>query len=104
MGLGRIAKVGITYRHPLPTSYPDDNVSELDIFDDFCRVLFAYRLPGGTRGDISHGMYLSNINIFMHIFAYLADDPSILKYRFPSVSQLELGGTKLVEGQLARPE
>lgn len=83
-----------------PESYAKYNVREEDVFDDLYRVLLAYRLPGGAQDDIAHGMYMNNVNIFTHIFAYLADDPSLLEQRTPSVSVL--GKAKMVDGKLVR--
>jgi len=82
--------------------YSKYNLNVSDLFDDYYRVLFAYRLPQGAQDDISHGMYMNNINVFMHIFAYLAGDPSILQYREQSVSKL--GNAKMVEGKLVLSE
>lgn len=83
-----------------PESYAKYNVREEDVFDDIYRVLLAYRLPGGAQDDITHGMYMNNVNIFTHIFAYLAEDPSLLGQRTPSVSIL--GKAKMVDGKLVR--
>lgn len=92
------------YRFPWENSenYAKYNVLEQDVFDDMFRVLFAYRLPGGEKGDISHGMYMNNVNVFTHIFAYLAENPSLLDERAPSVSALPGSTTKMVEGRLVR--
>lgn len=72
-----------------------------DLLDDRYKVLFAYRLPNGDTYDLSQGMYMNNINVFTHIFAYLAQDPGILKYRTRSESAY--GNAKVVEGRLLPP-
>ena len=80
------------------TSCATNNIDILDVLDDRFRVFFAYRLPHGEQADLSHGMYMNNLNIFVHVFAWLAQDESILKHRKRSVSRL--GNAVLTEGQL----
>lgn len=72
-----------------------------DIFDDRFKVFFAYRLPNNDTFDLSSGMYMNNINVFIHIFSYLSQDKSLLRYRVPSESVLE--GVKMIEGKLLPP-
>ena len=50
---------------------------------------------------VSLCMYMNNINVFTHIFAYLAQDPGILKYRTRSESAY--GNAKVAEGRLLPP-
>jgi len=52
-------------------------------------TLLAIRLPGGEQRDISYGLALNHVNLFRHVFAYLNDDPDILKTREePSLSRV----------------
>ena len=55
------------------------------VTDVFFSVLMAIRLPG-EKIDISHGLPMSHVNLFRHIFAYLNDDPAILNDRVPTKS------------------
>jgi len=80
------------------TSCATNNIDILDVLDDRFRVFFAYRLPHGEQTDLSHGMYMNNLNVFVHVFAWLAQDESILKHRKRSISRL--GNAVLTEGQL----
>lgn len=56
------------------------------VTDTFFNVLLAVRLPGGQMEDISHDLPMSHVNLFRHIFAYLNDDPELLKDREPTRS------------------
>jgi hypothetical protein len=74
---------------------------------DLYGVFLAIRIPG--KGDISNGLPMSNVNVFRHIFAALADnaDPdvgrAILQRRVPSESNLH-GITLVKDGVVQRPE
>jgi len=57
-----------------------------EVAQNYFGVLLAIRLPGGERRDISQGLALSHVNLFRHVFAYLNDDPDILKTREPALS------------------
>lgn len=76
----------------------ENNIDVAEYFDDVYNVLLAYRMPDGENIDISNGLYMNNINIFVHIFAYLAQDASLLKYRKKSISRI--CDVALVEGKL----
>lgn len=73
------------------------HVNLQDIFDDYFKVLFAYRLPQGEATDISSGLYMNNSNVFLHIFAWLAEDQEILKLRPPVESHI--GEAKMIDGK-----
>ncbi len=64
------------------------NVSYEDFIDDKFGCMMAIRFPNGEQIDITAGKYMSQRNLFTHIFAYLSDDPSLLEYRAVSRSQL----------------
>jgi hypothetical protein len=59
-----------------------------DFCDDLYGVFLAIRMPEGDSADISHGMVMSHVNLFRHIFAYINKDDSILETRAPSRSYL----------------
>lgn len=88
----------ITYRGLEPENCEQQGVALQDFFDDHFKVFFAYRLPNDDTYDLASGMYMNNMNVFIHIFSYLAQDKSLLQYRVPSESVLE--DVKMVEGKL----
>ena len=61
-------------------------LTQQQVTNSFFNVLLAIRLPGGRPVDISHGLPMSHVNLFRHIFAYLNDDPELLKDRAPTRS------------------
>ncbi len=61
-------------------------ISLQDWVDDRHAVFLGIRLPYGQREDISHGLPMSHVNLFRHVFAYLNEDTGILKSREPSNS------------------
>ena len=64
------------------------NVTLDEFVQDYFGTLLAIRLPGGEQRDISYGLALNHVNLFRHVFAYLNDDPDILKTREePSLSR-----------------
>lgn len=91
-----------------PTTYrgPMSDVEEMlasgvplrDIFDDRYKVFLAYRMPYGQDYDLTNGMNMNNSNLFAHIFAWMAEDPSLLKKR--AQSQAQMGPYKMVEGEI----
>lgn len=64
------------------------NISRQDIADDIFKVFISIRMPDGTK-DISDGFVISPRNIFMHIFAALNQDKSLLQQRSPSISKVD---------------
>lgn len=68
-------------------AYKEANLTKQDLADDLFDVFLAYRMPNGEKFDLAHGMYMNNINLFTHIFSWLAQDNEILKDRIPSESQ-----------------
>ncbi len=62
------------------------DVTAEDVVNDSHNVLLAIRLPNGELVDISKGNYISNINLFLHLFTYLSDDYSILEKRVPHIT------------------
>jgi len=61
-------------------------LTQQQVTDSFFNVLLAIRLPGGQPTDISQGLPMSHVNLFRHVFAYLNDDPGLLKDRAPTRS------------------
>ena len=75
-----------------------NKIDIMDVLDDRFRVFFAWRLPHGEQADLGRGMYMNNLNVFVHVFAWLAQDESILRHRKQSVSRL--ANAVLMEGKL----
>lgn len=90
-----------TYRGLDPEDCEQQGVALQDFFDDRFKVFFAYRLPNSDAFDLTSGMYMNNMNVFIHIFSYLAKDKSLLQYRVPSESVF--GNVKMVEGKFLLP-
>ncbi len=52
-----------------------------DSVDDIFNVHLSIRLPDGDMYDLAQGHYMSQVNLFTHIFAYLSNNPEVLKTR-----------------------
>ncbi len=63
------------------------NISYEDYINDIFGGILAIRFPDGEQVDITDGHYLSQRNLFMHVFAYLSNDISLLEQRNVSESQ-----------------
>lgn len=87
-----------TYRSiPLnEETFKEAGISAKDVMDDIFNVFFAWRMPYGNMDDLSQGRYVNNINILTHIFAWMADDATLLKERTRAESTY--GPLKAVEG------
>lgn len=81
-----------------PQAFHDFGITPKDIMDDVFNVFFAYRMPDGEMYDLSQGMYMNNINVFTHIFSYLARDKGMLGDRTRSESCY--GNLHAIEGVL----
>lgn len=76
--------------------FKEAGISPKDIMDDTYNVFFAWRMPDGCADDLSQGMYMNNVNVLTHIFAWMANDPALLETRARSESIY--GSFKAVEG------
>lgn len=75
------------------------NISWKDFCEDKFSVFLSIRLPYGEMKDISHGLRMSQVNLFRHVFSYLNDDKDILSTRVPTDSYM--GSFKLMsDGQI----
>lgn len=77
-------------------AFEEVGLTPKEFMDDRFNVFFAWRMPNGDNYDLSQGMYMNNINLFTHIFAWMANDKSILEKRVRSES--EFGSLKAIEG------
>ncbi len=64
-----------------------EGITEEDLVKDLAGILLAIRVPKGKR-DISARLPMSTVNIFHHVFAYLSEDPALLKKREKTLTSL----------------
>lgn len=67
-------------------SFKEAGITPKDFMDDYFNVFFAWRMPDGREEDLAQGMYMNNVNVLTHIFAWMAEDASLLQKRSRSES------------------
>jgi hypothetical protein len=78
----------------------NNNISLEEIVQDTFGIFLAIRSSNDIK-DISNGYILDPRTLFLHVFAELSDDKSLLKMRFPSFSSYPASQiTPLIDGKL----